>query len=283
MAVFVHIVKTGGTTVEDYLRESAQDVGWDFYNLWSEADEHTSPEHYVVDKDPSFIALNKSAYAEPRPKIVLILHNGVPGIGDPGNFWETLEPMRAMLRTKGCDMQLSTLLRQPFNRLLSDYTFNELKYVDTVQDKQEHCSSDPCVYAAWEPNLQLKYLLAGDTGTWPPEFHWAQPAVPTSNSSSCRTQAESEGGQAHRGNATYDSETLLPRAREVLSKFNFVGRSENMTEFLTVLGSTIGRPSVGQAADQNQGPAPLPLSSAGEVCFASASVADDALYSDYCS
>eukprot|EP00966_Prymnesium_polylepis_P194438 4507721-Prymnesium_polylepis.1 len=106
--VFVHIVKTGGTTVTDYLGAAQHQAGFKFFEV--SHSRRTGPiRSYDYSKDPAWVNFKAHAYDTPKPKAAAVLHEGVPGIGD--YMWENeLAPMKKMLEDKGCQLIMTTTL-----------------------------------------------------------------------------------------------------------------------------------------------------------------------------
>ena len=113
---FVHIGKTGGSTVADSLKAASGPARWDFVNFWGK----NAVPHW--NRSTGFRRINQ-VLAQPGPRLVVHHHHGVPGPLEPAiGTW--LFRLRARLQAQGCALVVSTVLREPVSRAISHVTYD---------------------------------------------------------------------------------------------------------------------------------------------------------------
>jgi hypothetical protein len=93
-------VKTGGSSVTKYFEAAAPQANFSYYSVAmtspsSRARGTDTPETYHYADDPEWTAMKNEAYHTRRPRIVTVLHNGVPGVGD--SLWNQVHHSRFSL------------------------------------------------------------------------------------------------------------------------------------------------------------------------------------------
>jgi len=122
---FLHIGKTGGTTVTDHLRAKASATGWVFTELFD------------LDKGFDYQGWNATdgwhrverEFAKPAPRIIVAQHHTSPGFATT-IVPQVLTPWRAILQAKGCRLATATVLREPVERMQSNLGYNEIPTED---------------------------------------------------------------------------------------------------------------------------------------------------------
>jgi len=190
--IFLHLGKTGGTSVVNLLEQASAISNHTYCNVWHK---HNATYDYSADED--WQALLKAASSD-EPQIVAQLHHGVPGLGC--YFWEhELAPLQEKLEAKGCELRLTTVLRNATARAVSAMNFHN-------QLGARELPGTPCEKANSSANNQAKTLVEGNCGSL------RCPARPTA------CEAFSEEG-------------LLQMAQRMLSKMFLVGQTEDLQSY----------------------------------------------------
>jgi len=281
VAVFLPPHSRVGDTLISHLHATSSLAGFELFDIGAEPGTTAAVDLFTSGHWHRFL---DAAYSGASPRAVLVLRSG-PGISDE-LLPKVLRPMRAMLHYKGCELRLTTALHHPDSGIPSTLSTSDSRAGDA-----EDCASR-CSYAGGHANAQIKHLLSG--ASWPSHYYWdptlttARCAAPLKRAgvSDVADAAYAIGREPSAfGNATYDLNVLLPRAREALSHFDFVGRAEDLASFRSTFDAMLGysnRTASRLAADERGTPASWAVDRSRHECFANASRADAALYSGYC-
>ena len=260
---FFHNPKTAGMTVEARLNAAT-----------SHATHHRRRwiYHSMLHTDWAWTRWNSSSswhrvlkeLEQPQPLVVVSQHHTSPGFGEGEDIYaSTLAPLRAKLRAKGCELRLATLLREPVARTTSALFFNHVPSADLRRWVARDKQGG---------NGQAKYLLRTNHF---PESTTGDPA---------------------------EAWPLLAPAAAALSRFDMVGRVEELPAFLragdlslgleppnasspaTAAGATTAVGSKAVASQINVTPEQFryPLSAADRAAIGAANAVDALLYERYC-
>ena len=143
----------------------------------------------------------------PKPKLIVHAHHNMPGLGDPYFVEQVMEPMRRSLSDKGCDMRLATILREPVAEITSLMLFNKVPQEEFVEKMEHHADA------------MSKYVTFNYETQWPVDFK--QP-----------------------GRTPWELGTkMLAVARDILSEFSLVGRTEDLDPFMRAVNQALGWPA----------------------------------------
>lgn len=252
---FLHIGKTGGSTVSHHLQRNAEAGNYSYFSLYNVSKDRNGD----IKTDPSpgarfeewseWQALSRALDGE-QPRVAFQMHHGMPGLALPGNLLEThLLPMKERLRAKGCDLTLVTVLRDGPSRVKSSLAYS-------LYHGHENLTTLPssCPFFKNAANRETTYLLRG---------HQRRPEY---------TDPDSE-------------RSMLPEARRALSAMDFVGRTEELDHFVSRLNVVLGLPAGLRAETENAVPDEFKktnFTDQEERCLNATTAADQELYRDYC-
>lgn len=251
---FLHIGKTGGTTISHHLEAQAETGNYSYFSLYNRSGGG-------FEEWSEWQALS-GALDGVQPRVAFQMHHGMPGLAQPGNLLEThLLPMKERLRAEGCDLTLVTVLRDGPSRIKSSLAYARWKdYKGQLHEGESILAnnlSSSCPFLKNKANHETNYLLRG-----------------------CRS------GQPREEYSDPDSErSMLPEARRALSAMDFVGRTEELDDFISRLNVLLGLPEGLRAPTLNEVPEEFKqtkFTHHEERCLADTTGADQELYRDYC-
>ena len=214
--IYNHIPKTGGTSVASELNQACRLSGWTL----------------VYNHIPGTVAGNHSKEAfggrftqwiqsMEQPKVCLLIHTEMPSVygylsfATPELYDQFLIPLRNLLNSRKCELKLTTNLRLPVDRIISDAAYHKVP------------SERLFGFAAYGANRQTTWLTE-KMGTL--QFHWANVDMNDSHVEMNGSRVEMDGSR-------------VQCARSVLSHFDIVGRTEEMETFVRSLRWLIAAPS----------------------------------------
>lgn len=138
---FLHIPKTAGISVENYLRYKAK--GWTLYDLY---DKKTAKRWQ---DSPAWHGILKEVMG-PNPKVSIHQHASTPGM--EYMLQNAVWPIKCILERNGCKLILATILREGPSRAYSEITYQKTPHTKYVEKLIEYA------------NGETKYLLWGIPG-----------------------------------------------------------------------------------------------------------------------
>ena len=115
---YLHVPKTGGTTVMHHFHDNHERYNWRYANLWKlqipprEKGPPGSPYHWAAwNHSKKWTDVVLKEIAEPQPRLIVHAHHNMPGLDDPYMWNGVLMPMKRSLEAKGCELRLATALR----------------------------------------------------------------------------------------------------------------------------------------------------------------------------
>ena len=220
---YLHIPKTGGTTLMHHFHANKGRNGWRYANMWKNPipeDERGAPgsSHqwatWNISKEWTHVVLDE--LSRPKPKLIVHAHHNMPGLGDAYMQDAILRPMARSLRSKGCEIRFATVLREPVAEVVSLMLFRHVPqslFLDCVEKNAEAMS---------------KYIMYNFRTQWPETYRSGLP-----------TQREGE--------------RLLQAAQEILRNFSLVGRTEQLDAFVAEVNAMLGWPTSLTAAPVRTG------------------------------
>jgi len=149
---FLHVSKTGGMTVEEYIEQETAKRGWSTINFATTKLRHNETVDWLT--TAAWQSMDEQL-ASAQPRVFLRFHNGGPGLVSYRNMLDTvLMPMKANLEARGCGFLLVTMLREPAARSLSQMYYDH------------SCEDDECAvsYVVQKSNFQTRYVLENNCG-----------------------------------------------------------------------------------------------------------------------
>lgn len=116
---FLHIGKTGGTTVMSYMSDEAAKHDLRYVDFFS-----WDVPHWEWETSDCLKEIKAEVFGKDKPRLVVNHHHGTPGM-TPEFIRDHLQPLACAAYAKGCTFTLTTLLRQPVSHLRS---FNVYKH-----------------------------------------------------------------------------------------------------------------------------------------------------------
>ena len=156
---FVHIPKTGGSTVFNRLKGIP---GWGFNRLYwgddrKEEDKWVSQKNRWV-KSPGWKWLLEQLEVD-KPSLIVEAHHGAPGLRHMEQH--ALKRIACKLKAKGCQLRVVTMLREPTARLMSGLIFNTAWESGAVPEEEAALR-----FIGENSELQARYLLEGHPRQW---------------------------------------------------------------------------------------------------------------------
>ena len=155
---FVHIPKTGGSTVFNRLKGI---TGWGFNRLYW-GDDRKEEDKWVKHRDrwiksPGWEWLQEQLKLD-KPSLIVEAHHGAPGL----QYMEkhALKKIACQLKAKGCQLRIVTMLREPVSRLMSGLIFNTA-WESGIPEKEAALR-----FIGENSELQSRYLLEGHPRQW---------------------------------------------------------------------------------------------------------------------
>ena len=130
---YLHIPKTGGTTIMHHFHDLHERYNWQYANMWklqvppNEKGPPGSPYHWAAwNTTKKWTNVVLPELAQPQPRLIVHAHHNMPGLGDPYMFNQVLMPMKKSLEAKGCELRLATALREPVAEVVSLMLFRQV-------------------------------------------------------------------------------------------------------------------------------------------------------------
>ena len=210
---FLHIPKTGGTTLMRHFHANKGRNGWRYANMWKNPvpeEERGAPGSghqwatWNISREWTHVVLDE--LAKPKPKLIVHSHHNMPGLGDAYMRDAILHPMAKSMRSKGCGVRFVTVLREPVAEIVSLMMFRHVppsSFVECVEKNAEATS---------------KYIMYNFRTQWPEMYRTGVP-----------TQEEGEA--------------LLQAGQDVLHNFSLVGRTDQLDDFVADINVMLGWPA----------------------------------------
>ena len=204
---YVHVPKTGGSTVFDRLQKVKH--GWGYNRLYWGDDGPAEENKWVANpnrwKNSSGWKWAQKMLAEKKPKLILEAHHGAPGLEYMVN--NVLGDVACTLKAKGCQLRVVTVLRSPVERMASTLAFNEHGMPNKTRTES---------LLEQGADEQTRYLLKGHEKQWTnPKWH----TLPSPK--------------------TIDEE-VVSRAQNALSYAYLVGNSRRLDDFMGQVYALLG-------------------------------------------
>jgi hypothetical protein len=290
---FLHIGKTGGASITQHLRHQAHQANFTPYEVWWGNVPSWHRNQYDYSKDPVWVDFRKHAYGQEKPKITLALHHGVPGIGR--YMWEEeLKPLAQKLHTKGCELRITTVLRDAEDRAMSNFNYdvdlklkrlnintnmNTLGFDCQITSMQASPSDDCiCSYVSKEVSSQVTTVLFGHL---PQSVQHPDESIP--HLEGIPNQTDARNPLAHLAmSVTSLSSVWSQSAADVLDHTMYtVGCTESLPDFAAALDDMLGVERF-ELKHENPTDYSATLSDVGAACVQKANQADSELYSRFC-
>jgi len=249
---FLHVPKTGGTTLMSYFKKSAEANGWKYADMWQmqvkPEDSKPGPIHWGKWNMTEKWFNVMSELEKPAPKILVHTHHNMPGLGNRYFATEVLAPMAKKLAKKGCEMRYGAVLRDAVEHVKSAAFFGR------VRNKRQMDR-----YGPRNSNPMTKYVVYNYQSQWPRGFKWFP---------------SPEGVD----------EKLFTSASQILSNFSLVGRTEDLGTFVRKLNVVLGWPEEQKAERENTTPAEnhYELGTDEVAKLQQYNVLDNKLYKQFC-
>lgn len=133
---FYHVPKTGGSSMDAFIHRIAKAEGMPYINFWGD-----DPSEHVQGSKPSYGSCHsrsfhlkptvaqigkyaRTLHPQTNPARVYVHHHhGGPMLTD---FLPTIMKWQQQLRSRGCNLWLTTVLREPKGRLVSALSYNHI-------------------------------------------------------------------------------------------------------------------------------------------------------------
>jgi len=220
---FLHVPKTGGTTLMSYFKQQSALHGWKYADMWQmqvkpEDVPKAGPIHWgkwnMTEKWWGVM----SEVEKPEPKVLVHTHHNMPGLGNSFFATEILAPMAHKLAKKGCELRFATVLRDAVEHVKSAAFFGR------VRNRRQMDR-----YGPRNSNPMTKYVVYNYQSQWPRGF---------------KSFPSPEGVD----------EKLIASAKSILSNFSLVGRTEDLGNFVRKMNIMLGWPEEQTAERANTTP-----------------------------
>ena len=150
--VYVHIPKTGGTTVAQHLKTHAAAHGWEYV---VESAPTSKGEDPLLDHRANWSTIQSAVRRAARPRLLVFVHmSSTLAVGRSALLRQPAPPMSCALRAKGCRLVRATTLRDGLARAASAAHFRGVAHANYTS-----------WIAAHGTNGMLRWLLYGNTPT----------------------------------------------------------------------------------------------------------------------
>jgi len=202
---FVHIPKTGGSTIYNRLNH----LGWESNRLYWGDGENNHTAEWVADKhawksSQAWKWVQQKLDSEQRPKMILEAHHGAPGLHYM--VAHELKDIACRLKSRGCQVRVITMLREPVERVISSLIFNHLGM------PEDQKAINMLRYFAEE---QSRYLVSGHFKQWPDAWYKIPPPG-------------------------FVDKVLAKKVQEALSYVHIVGNTKRLDVFADKVASMLG-------------------------------------------
>ena len=215
---YLHVPKTGGTTMSHYFESQHELHGWQYANMWklpvprNERGELHDPVVWTGWNTSAQWQVALDALAADKPKLIVHSHHNMPGLSEPYMVEQVLRPMARSLKQKGCDLRFATMLREPVAEVTSLLLFGKTP-------KEKFTSK----MLKWT-DAMAKYVVWNYYAQWPEEL--------------------SKEGAVTRA----QGEELLAQSRAVLSKCGAASRTVALTSCAAAVSAAISRRALSAVA-----------------------------------
>ena len=284
--VYLHIGKTGGSSVESHLEEVSPAANFSYYKVWWEDE---SPK-YNYTQDKHWVDFTNEMSTLAKPKATVSIHHGVPGLA--AYMWSSeLLPMQQMLEAKGCELRLTTVVRDGSKRSVSNLNYAiefwpEAWTSDSIHSKMPECDSNAwssikdmaptddciCQFAQQNSNPQVTYIQYGRLNS---DSIWNAAVGGV-------IDGKNPLGYLASGEPTINA-NWAARASQFLEKSAYlVGCTETLDSFAAAIDTMLGVP-VRKMPEENPSSFSLNLTTVMTECLEISNIADNKLYSHFCS
>jgi len=219
---FLHVPKTGGTTLMKYFHANAEAQGWTYADMWkmklNPNEVGSGPLHWATWNQTAEWQRVVAALNETTPKVLVHAHHNMPGLGNEHFVNTVLNPIAQKLASKGCELRFGAVLREPVEHVKSAAFFGEVR---TPEDMAR--------YGPRNTNPMAKYLVYNYQSQWPVAFK-SYPSPPGVD------------------------DALLKSSSAILASFSLIGRTEDIGGFIRRLNIVLGWPEDMQAERENTTP-----------------------------
>jgi hypothetical protein len=233
MIWYTHISKTGGTTVQVMLQEEAGLYNWSFHDslFLTFTVNGTVPPERAIPAGSKWYASPAWQWLvddleKPKPRVIVHHHDGMPGLSNP-DLRSFLAATRSSLREQGCDLLMTTTLRSPVTRAVSDGLFHHNRE-----------SAQLRAFTSLESDYQTKYLMYNmHKHEWTYEHSCDAPTLAaTAGRADDGTYIWAAPSDKCLGNNPTLSPTApIKDAQDMLALYDLVGNTNQLYEFLQQL------------------------------------------------
>ena len=280
--VYLHIGKTGGSSVTAHMKEASKQANFSYYKVWWSSDGTTTPhELYNYTTDPHWVNFKKEVNSLAQPKATVMLHHGVPGLSK--YLWSAeLLPMQQMLEAKGCELRLTTVVREGSGRARSQFNYGFQNWPKRQSTGHPECASmadgsdnptDECVcqFAADNSNIQTTYVNYGHLQS---DSIWDK-TVGTPN-------GDNPLGYLANGEETTNARWAAKTTKFLEETSYLVGCTENLDSFGAALDAMLGVPASKMPSDNPTSLSVELSTTARTECIDKANVADTKVHDYFC-